>query len=173
MENFNSRTLKTVGLSVLLVLNFQFGFSQSLKSSSTEEDLEEIRQVLEDYKKSINLADTTLAKTFWLRNSEVSFIHPKGHEKGWEEIKIGIYGMFGSNFFQRDLKSYDESITLYSDMAILEFYWIFDAVFQGENRENLQTKGRESQVLKKIGNEWKLVHVHYSGMPVTGEREGF
>lgn len=54
-----------------------------------------------------------------------------------------------------------------------EFYWVFDAIFSGENPQEIQTKGREKQVVKKFGDEWKLVHVHYSNMPVTGEREGF
>jgi len=132
-----------------------------------------IKQILENYKKSINLADTTLAATFWLTSPEVSFLHPRGHEKGWEEIKSGIYEMFGTRFTERDLKSFDETIHLYGDMAIVEFYWIFDASFGGENPVAVQTRGRETQVLKKIGKEWKIVHVHYSGMPKTGEREGF
>jgi hypothetical protein len=58
-------------------------------------------------------------------------------------------------------------------MAIVEFYWIFDAVYSGENPAPMQTRGRETQVMKKFGNEWRMVHVHYSGMPVPGERDGF
>lgn len=73
----------------------------------------------------------------------------------------------------RDLKSYDESITRYDDMAILEFYWVFDATFVGADSMSIQTKGRETQVLKKIDSTWRIVHIHYSGMPETGEREGF
>ena len=48
--------------------------------------------------------------------------------------------MFGSSFTKRDLKSYDETIMLYGNMAL---------------------------------GEWRIVHIHYSGMPETGEREGF
>tara|TARA_R110000764_G_scaffold239973_2_gene341057 strand:- start:8579 stop:9070 length:492 start_codon:yes stop_codon:yes gene_type:complete len=136
-------------------------------------DTTEIHQLLEDYKESINRADTTLAKTFWFTDPEVSFIHPKGHEKGWEEVKKGIYGMFGNRFSKRDLKSHTESITMYGDMAILEFYWVFDATFSGPDPDQMQSKGRETQVLKKIDGTWRIVHVHYSGMPKTGEREGF
>jgi len=136
-----------------------------------QSDTEAIKQVLEDYKTSINLADTTLASTFWLTTPEVSFIHPRGHEKGWEGIKSGIYEMFGSRFTKRDLKSYNETIHVYGDMAVVEFYWIFDATFGGENPMSVQTRGRETQVMKKFGNDWKIVHIHYSGMPATGERE--
>ena len=54
--------------------------------------------------------------------------------------------MVGIMFTARDLKSYDESITMYGDMAILEFYWVFDAILAGENSIPIQTKGRETQV---------------------------
>lgn len=158
-----------VSILVATVLNTQ----KAAAFDKTQKDIEAVKNVIEAYKKSINLADTTLAATFWLTTSEASFIHPKGHEKGWEEIKSGIYGMFGSRFSKRDLKSYNETIQLYGDMAVVEFYWIYDAVFSGENPESMQSKGRETQVLKKIGEEWRIVHVHYSGMPKNGEREGF
>ncbi|RZS96790.1 nuclear transport factor 2 family protein [Cecembia calidifontis] len=142
-------------------------------NQTNQEDLLSIQQVIEDYKTSINRFDTLLAKNNWHTSEKVSFIHPRGHEKSWEGIKTGIYAMFGSRFSSRDLKSYDEHITLYGDMAVVEFYWVFDAVFSGERPDAMQTKGRETQVLKKFGKDWKLVHVHYSSMPQTGEREGF
>lgn len=37
----------------------------------------------------------------------------------------------------------------------------------------MQTKGCETQIWRKSHNEWKLVHIHYSGMPVTGQDQGF
>lgn len=166
--------MKTSNLSLLLItflLSLYTAIGQN--ELSTDGDIAEIKELLENYKTSINLADTTLAKSFWQTDDRVSFIHPKGHEKGWEGVKEGIYEMFGSRFSQRDLKSMKESITIYDDMAVLEFYWVFDASFSGENPAPMQSRGRETQVLQKIDNSWRLVHVHYSGMPATGEREGF
>lgn len=162
----------TYGLLFLVIL-LSCKDSQKENKETIDTDRQEINELLENYKKSINEADTTLAKSFWLTDSRVSFIHPRGHEKGWEGIKKGIYEMFGSRFSKRDLKSYDETITLYEDMAVLEFYWIFDATFAGDNLKPMQTRGRETQVLKKIDEQWQIIHVHYSGMPKTGEREGF
>ncbi|MDO1513722.1 hypothetical protein Q2T41_13745 [Maribacter confluentis] len=37
----------------------------------------------------------------------------------------------------------------------------------------MQTRGRETQILKKINDEWRIVRVHYSGMPKTGDKERF
>ncbi len=164
---------KTFILWILAMVLAACGTQNTNKTTQTETDMQTIKQVLENYKTSINQADTVLAATFWLTDSLSTFIHPRGHEKGWEEIKPGIYDMFGSRFSNRNLKSYNEHIQLYGDMAVVEFYWIFDATFSGENPVPMQTRGRETQVMKKFGKDWKIVHVHYSGMPATGEREGF
>ncbi|WP_321373220.1 nuclear transport factor 2 family protein [uncultured Draconibacterium sp.] len=167
-------TRKGIIYLLAVVLNFvACTMQKSGDEKLLQNDMDAIQQVLEDYKTSINKADTTLAASFWLTTSEASFIHPRGHEKGWEEIKSGIYEMFGNRFTQRNLKSFNETIQLYDDMAIVEFYWIFDATFVGEDPAPVQTRGRETQVMKKFGNDWRIVHVHYSGMPKTGDREGF
>lgn len=164
---------------LILILWFLSAILASCSSPKTDDvqtlhmETQSVEQVLDNYKMSINQADTVLASTFWLTTPQASFIHPRGHEKGWEEIKSGIYEMFGSRFSIRELKSYNETIQLYGDMAVVEFYWIFDATFSGENPTPMQSRGRETQVMKKFGNNWKIVHVHYSGMPKTGEREGF
>ena len=142
-------------------------------AQTVQMEMQSVKQVLDNYKISINQADTVLAGTFWLTTPQASFIHPRGHEKGWEEIKPGIYGMFGSRFATRNLKSYDETIQLYDDMAVVVFYWIFDATFAGENPSPMQSRGRETMVLRKFENAWKVVHIHYSSMPVTGDRQGF
>ncbi len=168
--------MKLIILKQMIFLFFLLGNPRSYAQemgNQNQNDVEAIKLVLENYKTSINRADTTLAATFWLTTPDVSFIHPRGHEKGWEEIKTGIYEMFGSRFTKRALKSFDENIQIYGDMAVVEFYWVFDATFGGENPTPLQTRGRETQALKKFGDNWKIVHVHYSGMPATGEREGF
>lgn len=142
---------------------------------TSQEDAERvaIKKVLENYMTSINKADTVLGSKVFLTSEKVNFIHPRKHEMGWRNIKSGIYGMFGSRFTKRDLKSTKEFINFFDDVAILEFYWVFDATFNDEKGTRIQTKGRETQVLKKYGSDWKIIHVHYSSMPVTGEREGF
>lgn len=164
-----------------LLLNFIVGIilygaysTQSFGQTSQESaDRVAIKKVLDEYMISINEADTVLGSKVFLTSEKVNFIHPRKHEKGWGNIKSGIYGMFGSRFTKRDLKSTEEIITFFDDIAILEFYWVFEAIFNDEKATPLQTRGRETQVLKKYGDAWKIIHVHYSSMPVTGEREGF
>ena len=166
------RALEILKLAVLFSI-FACNSTDSSKPNQQPNDTVAIKELVEKYKTSINEADTTLAKSIWLTTPQITFIHPRGHEKGWEGIKTGIYEMFGSSFSRRDLKSHDETIAIYGDMAVVEFYWIFDGIFAGDNPAPIQTRGRETQVLKKIDNEWRIVHIHYSSMPETEEREGF
>ena len=132
----------------------------------------EIRQVLQEYTESINNADSVLGSKLFSQTGEVSFIHPRGHERGWKQIEHSIYKFFGDAFSTRDLKASDVKITVYDNTAWLEFYWTFNATFKHDNSP-LQTSGRETQVLRKSDGAWKIVHIHYSPMPVTGDREGF
>lgn len=132
---------------------------------------EVIKSQLEKYKSSINAADAKQGAALFSQSNEVSFIHPRGHEHGWPAIEKGIYGMFAETFTKRDLKSNDEHISVYGDTAWVEFYWVFDATLKDSSP--LQTKGRETQIWKKEGTEWRLMHVHYSSLPVTAPRQGF
>jgi ketosteroid isomerase-like protein len=142
-----------------------------LLSKAQKSDKDAIQKLIIDYKVSINSADTTLGAKIWAKTPEVSFIHPRGHEMGWNGVKKNFYGMFREMFQTRDLKSNNETINVYGNTAWVEFYWVFDATFK--NGSPIQTKGRETQILKKINGRWRIVHIHYSGMPVTGERQGF
>lgn len=140
--------------------------------NKTLADTTEIKALIEKYVKAFENADTILASQLFAHTEEVSFIHPRGHEHGWEEIKNHIYKFFGVTFSTRKLNIFNEKITVYNNVAWVEFYWVFDAAFKKDN-SLLQTKGRETEIWRKIENEWHLVHVHYSNMPVTGERKGF
>ena len=75
-------------------------------------------------------------------------------------------------FAQRKLQISDLTVHLYENTAIAEFYWVFDATLRIDGT-SVRTQGRETQVYRRAGNRWLLVHIHYSGMPVSGEREGF
>ncbi len=141
------------------------------RDTSAEGD--EIRRMIAKYAKSIDEADTTLASQIWSDSQEVSFIHPLGHEHGLEEIKQNVYRhLMGDTFSERKLSIHDISAHVYGDTAWAEFYWDFAAKFRKDGSP-ITTHGRETQVYRKEQGRWRLVHVHYSGMPVTEERKGF
>jgi hypothetical protein len=117
------------------------------------------------YAQSIDQADTLLALKIWAPTAEISFINPSGNEYGWDGVK-NIYKIFKDYFSARKLSFFDIKFAYYGDVSWLTFYWIFDGTLRMNNNP-VQTKGRETQIWRKINYEWRLVHVHYSGMPVT------
>ncbi len=135
--------------------------------------LEAVNAVVGRYVESINAADTGLARQVWAEDADISFIHPMGHERGWAEIKANLYEKIMRDLLsKRSLKPRDVSVKLYGDFAVVEFYWTFDATWRKDGSP-LQTKGRETQVLwRAAGGEWRIVHVHYSGMPAATPSQG-
>jgi ketosteroid isomerase-like protein len=138
-----------------------------------EEDVKAIKNLIAKYAKSVDDADTALAAKVWSDSPDVSFIHPRGHERGWKEVKENVYEkLMGKTFSERKLAVKDVEVKMYGDSAVATFYWDFVAKVRGDGSA-LKTQGRETQVYYKGERGWALVHVHYSGMPVKGKREGF
>lgn len=133
----------------------------------------EIRQLVTKYAKSVDDADTTLAAQVWLVSSDVSFIHPRGHEHGFDQIKQNVYThLMREAFSERKLSPRDVAIHVHENSAWVEFYWDFAAKLRKDG-SSITTHGRETQVYWKTPDGWRLTHVHYSGMPVTQARQGF
>jgi Xaa-Pro aminopeptidase len=129
-----------------------------------------IKKLIAKYAKSVDDADTALAAEVWLDSPEVSFIHPLGHEHGFEQIKQNVYKhLMGETFSERKLSVHDIVVHVYGDAAQAEFYWDFTAKFRKDGSP-LTTHGRETQLYHKEQGRWRLLHVHYSGMPVAAER---
>jgi ketosteroid isomerase-like protein len=137
-------------------------------ATGTEKDIAEVRSLITGYAEAVDAADTRLAADIWENTADVSFIHPLGHEHGWEAIKTNVYTkMLGETFSERKLSVKDVVIHVYGDGAWAEFYWDFLATFRKDGTA-LISHGRETQVYRKAGGRWRLVHVHYSGLPANG-----
>ncbi len=136
-------------------------------------DLQAIQGLIDKYATSIDAADTALAAQIWSQSADVSFIHPRGHEHGFDQVKQNFYvRTMGDMFSERKLSIKDVAIHVYGDAAWAEFNWDFVARLR-TNGTPLNTRGRETQVYRREQGGWRLVHVHYSGMPVSGARQGF
>ena len=136
-------------------------------NSQTVTDSMLFNNLVAQYTHSIDQADTVLGSEVWSNTDEVSFINPRGNEYGWNGVK-NIYIFFRDNFTTRKLTFFDLKFADYGNVAWMEFYWIFDATLK-MNNSPVQTKGRETQIWRKVNSEWRLVHVHYSGMPDPGQ----
>jgi ketosteroid isomerase-like protein len=142
-------------------------------ASDTSADAGEIRGLIAKYAQAVDDADTALVSQIWSNTTEVSFIHPLGHEHGLEQIKQNVFEhLMGEVFSERKLSLHDISIHAYGDAAWAEFYWDFAAKFRKDGAP-ITTHGRETQVYHKEQGRWRLVHVHYSPMPAAEARKGF
>src|SRR5512133_1644494 len=135
-------------------------YSQNSGTKNSKVDTVLFTGFINKYAKSIDNADPVLASELWAKTPEISFISPRGNEYGWNGVK-NIIKIFRDNFSKRKLNCFDMKVSNYGEFAWLEFYWVFDAILNIGN-ESIQTKGRETQIWRKINNEWRLVHVHYS-----------
>jgi ketosteroid isomerase-like protein len=141
-------------------------------STACGSESDALHKLVEDYTQSVNRLDLNLAQSIWSQIDDVSFIYLRGHQKGWEEIRQSFYLGAMSNFSKRDLRIKNLSIRLIDENSAWgDFYWDFSAIFKDGKR--IKTEDRETQIWKKEEGSRKIVHVHYSAMPVTGEREGF
>jgi ketosteroid isomerase-like protein len=176
----------TLVVLVLLALSSAISFSrpaqkqnQPTKTESaapTREaaaDVDAIGGIIAQYAKSVDAADTTLASEIWWDSPEVSFIHPLGHEHGFEQIEENVYKrLMGETFSERKLTPRDVTIHVFGEAAWAEFYWDFTAKFRKDGR-SVTTHGRETQIYRKMQGRWRIIHVHYSGMPSTQPGQGF
>jgi ketosteroid isomerase-like protein len=143
----------------------------SVRDDNAESDA--INSLIAKYAKSVDGADTALAAEVWLDSPDVTFIHPLGHEHGFEQIKQNVYTrLMGETFSERKLSPHDISVHVYGDSGWAEFYWDFAAKFRKDGSA-VTTHGRETQLYQKIQGRWHLIHVHYSGMPATQQGKGF
>ncbi|MDH6357256.1 nuclear transport factor 2 family protein [Parabacteroides sp. PF5-9] len=131
------------------------------ETANTEK--EKIRMLLNNYTKSISDVDRSLARTIWADTEDISIINGTGQYFGFNSIfNDFIVNSFGE-LSERKLSSVSEVINVYGDMAYIQFYWVFDR----KDKEGImrQNKGRETLICRKINDEWKIYHIHYSGMP--------
>ena len=142
-------------------------------AADTDQASDQIKQLIAKYAAAADGADVNLASQVWDNSPDVSFINPVGHEHGWEEVKNFYRNIMGAPFSERKLTVRDITLHVYGDSAWAEFYWHFEAKLRS-NGSTVVTDGRETQIYRKVDpGRWVLVHVHYSGMPVTAARRGF
>jgi ketosteroid isomerase-like protein len=156
--------MRALGLCLAMALTVPSAASGN-RADETKGASDAIRQQITNYTAALDAADIDLASQIWQTSADVSFIHPAGHARGWEEVKE-IYRFFGSSFSERKLTARDVSVHVNGDTAWAEFYWHF-AAKRSNGGSAVETDGRETQIYYKVGNGWRLVHVHYSGPATT------
>jgi len=140
--------------------------------TDTESSAKAIKQLIATYATSVDRADVALANQLFSNGPEVTFIHPRGEERGRDQIEADVYkNLMGSTFSERKLTPKDIAVHVYGDAAWSEFNWDFIAKVRKDGSA-FHSQGRETQIYHREGDQWRIVHVHYSGVPVTGNLKG-
>ncbi|WP_271194960.1 YybH family protein [Pseudomonas turukhanskensis] len=143
--------------------------SRSGAANETEQVLEMVRI----YTRSVNEGDVhpELIDKLWEHSPQVSNINIRGHQKGFDDIKTNFYAPIYAVLKDRNLRMVTDerkpAVYIFDNTAVVEFYWKLNATVIEDNKA-VSMAGRETHVYRKTSDGWKLVHLHYSGMPVTG-----
>ncbi len=142
--------------------------------STVEQDKMNLLKLVDRYAESICKGDFEMAKEVFAISDELTLLHPRGHEHGIKGIEDFYRITMVETFTERSLELTNKpEVYVYGDTAVVEFYWNFIATMR-DNGERLESGGRETQVLvRQADKTWKIMHIHYSAMPVTGRGEGF
>ena len=155
-----------------MLIRFLFVITLLSPGVTHADDLDALNTLIQTYTATVSSLDMTTIESIWSTEENVSFIHPRGHETGWPAIRQAFYLDTMGRLSKRTLEAERINVRLLSPTTAWgDFYWHFKATFK--DGTNIETRGRETQVWEKIDGSWKIVHVHYSGLPVSGEREGF
>jgi ketosteroid isomerase-like protein len=142
-------------------------------SAQMNSDETQIRVLIGVYAKTIDLADTASAARIFSNAPEVSFIHPRGEDRGQQQIVTDvIQNLMGGTFSARKLTPKDIAVHVYGETAWSEFAWDFVATLRKDGSP-FHSQGVETQIYRRENGQWRIVHVHYSGATVTGNLKGF
>jgi len=124
---------------------------------SAEED---IRRASDKFYRALNSTlngDSTPMADVWSRNADVSAMHPSDAiATGWEEIRAS-WEKFAKISSNGKVELRDQRICVGEDLA----YEIgFELVNGLMGKDQFQAKFRVSNVYRREGGEWKMVHHH-------------
>jgi ketosteroid isomerase-like protein len=131
-----------------------------------QSDADRIKTQVARYAASVDAADVRLAAQVWDTAGDISFIHPMGEAHGWKEVQSFLTDIMGGMFSERKLTPGELHVRVYGDAAWCEFHWKFAATQKDGTK--YASEGRETQIYRRMGGKWALVHVHYSAMPQAG-----
>lgn len=146
-------------------------FGASAHGQTVSSDEQQLRTLLAEYAQSVDSLDLSLADRIWSHDGDVVFIHPRGTEIGFAQIIENFYKKTMGMLSERELVLENPVVHVYGDAGWSEMTWTFHATVK-ETGQKITTTGRETQIYHRENGVWRIVHVHYSGPPVTGALKG-
>lgn len=72
---------------------------------ATANDELAVRRLIARYADAVDTADVESVAEIWLHAADVSFIHPRGHERGWEAVRDNFFAKTMEDRFSNPLYS--------------------------------------------------------------------
>jgi len=142
----------------------------NVSQRETPTDASMIRSLIEKYANQLRpLTLFSLLRSVGFRRT--LFHPPVGHEPRFRANQAKCYTrLMGAIFSERELNVHDVSVHVYGDAA-----WANSIGFRCQFRKDGSPRDTwlEKQLYRREQGRWRLVHVHYSGMPVLAETPGF
>lgn len=126
-------------------------------------EIEKIERLVANYQKAIHTQNKDDFVSLWTKENNnvlISISHQfEGIESIYQDFLIdGIQNAY----FKIDLIAEKIDIRFINDeLAIVVFKYHTECI-KRETNEEYGIAGLETQVIRKVNDEWKLVHVHYS-----------
>lgn len=147
------------------------GHAQAATDKKSSSSVQDIRQLISRYFTSIDRCDTNMAEEIF--SPDATFIQPRGEDHGRAQIEADLYrNLMGKTFSKRNLTAKEISIHVYGNTAWAEFNWDFVATVR-QDGSAFHSRGSETDIFRREGGKWRIVHAHYSSAPVTGKLKGF
>lgn len=151
--------MKNYLLIIIALISVAFSCSNT-KTVDIEKSTEEATEFINaqfDYFTNNSLEE---AKTIWSKDAVLIGTDAAEYLVGWNEIKIAVKGMLAIE--NPIFKTRDLNIIMSDCGNMASFTQILDLTFAIEEKPGEVKDIRNSGVVKKIGDSWKIVQNHWS-----------
>jgi hypothetical protein len=128
------------------------------------DDINAIKQLVNDYKEAIHNQDEHFFKDLWTQEETNTLISIKNQY-------VGIDCIYQSFLIDKIQASYKDIVLIadsepqihfiHEELAIVIFQYHTECI-KRDTLEKYGIQGLETQVVKKVKGRWKLIHIHYS-----------
>ena len=130
---------------------------------------DEVRQVSERFYAALNTmanGDAGPMSAVWAHGGDVTTMHPIGQrEVGWEQVRP-VWEMAASAFTAGQIRLRDQLIRVGADLAYEVGVEEGEAMLAGER---VTLNQRVTNIYRREGGEWKMVHHHSDASPVMND----
>ena len=158
MKSLTKRSLTLIVVAAVSCL------SAAPLATDSEQGKKDVQRVLERYLESVKTADVSLASKIWLQSPDIVAVTPFGRFQGWDGVRNDLYIKFlQEGFTERKLEAEHVAVRVMGNAAWLVYDWTFTGKLT--NGQVLNSKGWETHVYEKVGQDWRISHLHYSSPP--------